>query len=79
MTQKKSIETQKTEELPDLVPIDDLIENLDFKFFAEHTMRMMSEYQMKERASVLVYLKRYRNSLKRKPRRNKNDTRNSSN
>ena len=60
---------KKTEELPDLVPLDELIENLDFKFFAEHAMRTLSEYQMKERASVLVYLKRYRNSLKRKPRR----------
>lgn len=60
---------KETEELPDLVHIDDLIEDLEFKFFAAHTMQTESEYQMKERASTLVYLKRYRNSLKRKPRR----------
>ncbi len=54
---------------PDLVPIDDLIEDLEFKFFAAHAAGIGTEYQMQERASTLVYLKRYRNSLKRKPRR----------
>ena len=71
--------TQENEKLPDLVPIDDLIEDLEFKLFALHTIGTASEYQMKERASTLVYLKRYRNSLKRKPRKKNNDTRNSTN
>lgn len=76
--------TQETEELPDLIPLDDLIDNLEFKFHVAHIAGTEPIDQMKERASVLVYLDRYRDSLKNKMKKEnshhedlKNDTGNS--
>lgn len=66
--------TQETEQLPDLIPLDTLIDNLEFKFHAMHIARTEPIDQMKERASVLVYLERYRDSLKKKNRRKKKDS-----
>ncbi len=59
---------KNTEELPDLIPLDDLIGTLTYKREVGCFTGIPINF-MKESASVLVYLNRYKDSLKRKPRR----------
>ena len=58
-------------DLSDLIPIDELIDHLEFEFAAESILRAKSVLQRKEAISVLIYLKRYKNSLKKKTRKKK--------
>lgn len=59
------------EKLPDLIPLDELIENLDFKLEINCCTGILTDLQLKEMTSLLVYLRRYRDSIKRKTRKKK--------
>ena len=59
------------EKMPDLIPLDELIENLDFKLEINSHTGILPNQQLKEIISLLAYLREYRDSLKKETRKKK--------
>lgn len=57
--------------MPDLIPLDELIENLDFKLEINSHTGILPNQQLKEIISLLAYLREYRDSLKKETRKKK--------